>query len=391
MSLYDDASIILTPNAYKAGKLYSLKPTDGTADFDVVRATTATRVNEDGLLESVGVNVPRLDYSGGGCPSILVEPQSTNLITYPVSFTNKYWTKSGASVQGDASTAGIEVVVNGDFATDTDWTKGTGWTIGGGVANATSATGILAQVIGAIANNAIVLITMNITGSPMNFQMRYGGLTVSYFSTGNISFYATSNGNALLEIIPNGAMTGTIDNVSVKEVQGFSAPSVDNPTSAFKLVATANNGNINRYIPATTGNNYANSIWIKRILGSGTVYLGSPGGAYTTITLTSEWERFDVSVLLNDVNSFYGVRLATAGDEVMIFGAQNEQLSYPTSLILPAVEGSTSTRNADVISITGLTGTSTITETYDDDTTATFTNPTSHTLSQKRIKLLIRE
>jgi len=78
MSLYDDASIILTPNAYKASKLYSLKPTDGTADFDVVRATTATRVNEDGLIESVGVNVPRLDYSGGVCPSILVEPLATN-------------------------------------------------------------------------------------------------------------------------------------------------------------------------------------------------------------------------------------------------------------------------------------------------------------------------
>jgi hypothetical protein len=45
----------------------------------VVRATTATRVNSAGLIESVANNVPRLDYSNGTCPSILVEPQRSNL------------------------------------------------------------------------------------------------------------------------------------------------------------------------------------------------------------------------------------------------------------------------------------------------------------------------
>ena len=32
-------------------------------------------------------------------------------------------------------TEGAELVTNGDFATDTDWSKGTGWTISGGTAN----------------------------------------------------------------------------------------------------------------------------------------------------------------------------------------------------------------------------------------------------------------
>ena len=91
MSLYTDASIITTPNGFKAGKLYSLKPTDGSGDLDVVRATTATRVNSDGLIETVGVNVPRLDYSNGSCPSILVEPQRTNLVAYSEDFGNAYW------------------------------------------------------------------------------------------------------------------------------------------------------------------------------------------------------------------------------------------------------------------------------------------------------------
>jgi len=105
MSLYDDASIILTPNAYKASKLYSLKPTNGTADFNVVRATTATRVNEDGLIESVGVNVPRLDYSGGVCPSILVEPQATNLLLRSQEFNNASWLKTSVTVTANAVTS----------------------------------------------------------------------------------------------------------------------------------------------------------------------------------------------------------------------------------------------------------------------------------------------
>ena len=71
MSLLDTASLIVTPNGYKASKLYSVKPTDASGDMTVVRATTATRVNSAGLIESVAINVPRLDYTGGGCPSIL--------------------------------------------------------------------------------------------------------------------------------------------------------------------------------------------------------------------------------------------------------------------------------------------------------------------------------
>jgi hypothetical protein len=79
MSVLTDAKLILTPNAYKASKLYSLKPFDGSGDFDVVRATTAWRRNESGIWESVANNVPRLHYPvGGGCPSCLVEPQRTN-------------------------------------------------------------------------------------------------------------------------------------------------------------------------------------------------------------------------------------------------------------------------------------------------------------------------
>jgi hypothetical protein len=53
--------------------------TDG--DFDFTRATTATRVNSSGLIESVASGLPRIDFTGG-TGQILLEPASTNLITY---------------------------------------------------------------------------------------------------------------------------------------------------------------------------------------------------------------------------------------------------------------------------------------------------------------------
>jgi hypothetical protein len=40
-------------------------------------------------------NVPRIDYTGGGCPHILAEPQRTNLVTYSEDFTQ--WSKTGTT------------------------------------------------------------------------------------------------------------------------------------------------------------------------------------------------------------------------------------------------------------------------------------------------------
>ena len=90
-------------------------------DFDVARSSTTTRRNASGYIEDVAANVPRMNYdSGDSCPYLLTEAASTNLITYPISFGNSYWTKSGASVEGDE-----DVIVN--YYTS-DWSGGTdGW------------------------------------------------------------------------------------------------------------------------------------------------------------------------------------------------------------------------------------------------------------------------
>ena len=77
-NLLDKASVILTPTAYNTSEALCVKPSDGTGDFDFSRATEATRINSLGLVETIGINLPRINYEGG-CGSWLWEPQSTNL------------------------------------------------------------------------------------------------------------------------------------------------------------------------------------------------------------------------------------------------------------------------------------------------------------------------
>lgn len=79
MSLLTQASLILTPTAYKASTLYSIIPSSGNGDMTASRATTATRTNNNRIVETVASNVPRLDYISG-VGSILLEPQRTNSI-----------------------------------------------------------------------------------------------------------------------------------------------------------------------------------------------------------------------------------------------------------------------------------------------------------------------
>lgn len=105
MSLLTQASLILTPNAYKTSKLYSIVPSNGNGDMIVVRATTATRTNSSGLIESVAINVPRLNYDSLGSSSILLEPQRTNLALYSEQFENINWFKSNVNVINNSITS----------------------------------------------------------------------------------------------------------------------------------------------------------------------------------------------------------------------------------------------------------------------------------------------
>jgi hypothetical protein len=99
-------SILIVPDRYKSGVLYSQLPENGAVDFDVTRATPAFRTNASGILDSTASGVPRLDYpAAGGCPALLVEPAATNLALRSEEFNDAYWVKTETTVTANASTA----------------------------------------------------------------------------------------------------------------------------------------------------------------------------------------------------------------------------------------------------------------------------------------------
>jgi hypothetical protein len=110
-------SLLIVPARFKSGKLYSQLPTSGAGDFTVTRATTATRVNASGLIESVASGIPRLDYfaSGGtvGCPALLVEPSAQNLAFHSTDWTNNW---------NGGSSSGTTVITNSAISLAPDGT-----------------------------------------------------------------------------------------------------------------------------------------------------------------------------------------------------------------------------------------------------------------------------
>ena len=84
-------TLTMIPSGYKAQKVYSVLPTNGDGDFTFDRNNAGTRVNKDGLIEQVATDVPRLDYSDGSCPSLLLEPASVNLALYSQDFSQSDW------------------------------------------------------------------------------------------------------------------------------------------------------------------------------------------------------------------------------------------------------------------------------------------------------------
>ena len=261
----------IQPSAYGTGKLIAMKPLAGGFDLDVVRSTTAYRTNSSNLLESVAANVPRLDYDGVTCPSILVEAQSTNLLLYSQEFDNAWWKKNSSTVT---------------------------------------------------ANDAV-------------------------------------------------------------------AP--DGTTTAEKLaLGGVNSARVFRNSTVTTSNTHVLSIWMKGTAGEKVSIEAGSGGS--SVTLTANWVRYSVVNTGGETSTNCRViNRAADGDDandVYIWGIQLEEASTPSSYIVTGA--ASATRNADVLSVTGLTGSSTVTETFEDDSTNVISNPSTYTMSTGRIKKVTR-
>jgi len=124
-------SLLIVPARFKTGKLYTQIATTSagvvlgsSGDFNVTRATTATRFNSAGLIEVVASGVPRLDYytSGGtaGCPALLVEPSGSNLALQSENFTTT-WSSTSLNI-----TSGFTSPTNSNLGALIEATANTG-------------------------------------------------------------------------------------------------------------------------------------------------------------------------------------------------------------------------------------------------------------------------
>ena len=179
---------------------------------------------------------------------------------------------------------GSELVTNGDFATDSDWTKGTGWTISGGTANCDgtqSGNTLLYQNIGHSSNTL--------------YRLEF---TISNYVSGTIDFALDSpffgatntNGTFVFDITPSSGgnfivradedFVGSLDNISVKEIT-TNGDFTFSRGSNLTATRVDSNGLIEkgRENLLTQSNNFSDSDWTK----------------FGTITLTSGQSGYDGS------------------------------------------------------------------------------------------------
>jgi hypothetical protein len=400
MSLLDKASLIVTPNAYKESKLYSVVPSSGAGDMDVVRATTATRVNSAGLIEVV----PR------------------NLLTYSNTFTNAVWANGGYG--------NIATVIANDIISPDGLMNGSKITFSAGVTQAR----LIQQT--SVINGGIYQASIFVKyGNKNTIDFYCDAAITGLFATFNFTtkvLTASGVSNTIVTELPNGwfrlqytytapSATSQIGFISNIGADGFvyayggqaeqgsttteyfptttrlNIPRIDYTNGScpsllvepqrtnlyFPSIPSSSGGgtytlndaispdgtqNASSFVPSGFGVVYSNSIsttvqtytfsvYLKGTVNGQKVGLGDNGNILNNFTITTSWQRYTFTFTGSVQNTpFYllsGNYFSPAeNNKFYIYGAQLEVGSYATSLI--PTQASSVTRNADVISKTGI-------------------------------------
>jgi hypothetical protein len=425
--LLDNASLIITPNAYNTGILYDVIPNTTLGDMTVVRATTATRVNSLGLIEVVPRNLvtysnditnaiwSKASGNGGTAPIVTANyatsPSGLNdatriqlarttttgsfsVIRQAVTILPNTNYRQSVWLKSLSGTPTIFIADNGNFGTQFLVTLTTDWVRYelpfSNSLNFCNFDFALSQGVAGSSLSADFLV--------YGAQLEQGSTATEYFPTTtrlNIPRIDYTNGSCpslLVEPQRTNLMTYSNDfsnaawSKNTGAILANNATSPEGITNASKLVGVALTTQQWIYrlnAPVVSGSQHTFSIFAKKgeynfiqlrnlnnidantifNLNTGTVYITSTGTAKIE-NYGNGWYRCSVTATATLTgNSNIYVNLSTNGtgqqsflgngtSGVFIYGAQHETGSYATSYI-PTV-ASTVTRNADVISKTGI-------------------------------------
>ena len=209
-------------------------------------------------------------------------------------------------------TEGSNVVVNGDFTTDSDWTKGTGWTISGGTANCDgtqTGTTSLTPALNNVVNNVTYIVEYtisNYTSGSISIKLGNTGYGVVRSANGTyteeIKALATTFPRS--QINADASFIGSIDNVSVKE---YTSADMD-VTRATAATRVDENGLVN-YAEvlgdsALTGNNSNFDTGI----GSWVTYIGG--------SLAHDTDKLEVTLLATGSGTRINTNSLISGGQV---------------------------------------------------------------------------
>ena len=357
-------------------------------EMTVSRATTATRVNSAGLIELV----PR------------------NLLTYSEQFDNASWLKTSTTITPN-TTISPDGTLNADsmVVSTVDSRVTQVLALGVGAYTATVYVKILSQTtagtmrlqanvdganvsvtftpttewqrVTATYNPAIGITTFSIRGLTFigtiaiwGAQLETGTTATEYFPTTdrfNIPRvdYSTDTASLLVEpartnsVLYSEQFNNALWAKTTLTVTANQTTAPDGNNTADLLAPTSSDSKISQGFLPTAAIQYNFSIYLRSATGSSfstvlriTRDLPFANVASTTITVTTEWQRFNLTFTALDTTTHQatvgaGSELST-GENLYAWGAQVEAGSNATSYI-PTVAGPIS-RNADVISKTGI-------------------------------------
>jgi len=166
---------------------------------------------------------------------------------------NRNLLQATAANQPVNGTPGANLAVNGNFATDSDWNKGTGWTIGSGVATCDgSQTGNTELTQGVAEAGAHYLITYTVSNRTAGFVRAVVGNNIGFNVGGNGTYadVVTANNTSGWGVRGNVDFAGSIDNVTVQKITADGTIYFDGIARFLKTAPFTLNQPITRYILA---------------------------------------------------------------------------------------------------------------------------------------------